>query len=174
MLDIMRRGSSKKETVDLVKRLKSEIPNIAIRTTFLVGHPCETEEDFNELVEFVKEFRFDRVGVFTYSEEEGTHSAKTYPDDISDEVKNNRLDVIMELQREISLKNNQSRVGQTYKVIVDRFEDQYIIGRTEYDSPEVDQEVIIKKDSSHDIKQGDFINVRITSCDDYDLIGEIE
>lgn len=173
MLGVMRRGTSKQETFDLVKRLKSEIPDIAIRTTFLVGHPCETEEDFNELVEFVKESRFDRVGVFTYSEEEGTHSAKTYQDDISEEQKNNRLDIIMELQREISLKNNQSRIGQTFKVIVDRFEDQYIIGRTEYDSPEVDQDVIIKKDSAHNIKQGDFINVRITSCDDYDLIGEV-
>ena len=173
MLNVMRRGTSKKETVDLVKRLKCEIPSIAIRTTFLVGHPEESEKDFNELVDFVKKYRFDRVGVFTYSEEEGTYSAKTYPDDISEEVKNNRLDIIMELQREISLKNNQSRIGQTFKVIVDRFENQYIIGRTEYDSPEVDQEVIIKKDNTHNIKQGDFIIVRITSCDDYDLIGEI-
>lgn len=173
MLDVMRRGTSKKETVDLVRQLKSEIPSIAIRTTFIVGHPCETEEDFNELVEFVKESRFDRVGVFTYSEEEGTHSAKTYPDDISEEEKNNRLDVIMELQREISLKNNQSRVGQTYKVIIDRFEDQYIVGRTEFDSPEVDQEVLVNRIQGRKVNPGDFINVKVTSCDDYDLIGEI-
>ena len=173
MLDVMRRGTSKKETVDLVRQLKSEIPSIAIRTTFIVGHPCETEEDFNELVEFVKESRFDRVGVFTYSEEEGTHSAKTYPDDISEEEKNNRLDVIMELQREISLKSNQSRVGQTYKVIIDRFEDQYIVGRTEFDSPEVDQEVLVNRIQGRKVNPGDFINVKVTSCDDYDLIGEI-
>ena len=173
MLKVMRRGTTKKETVELVNNLRKEIPDIAIRTTFLVGHPCELENDFDELVEFVKKSKFDRVGVFAYSEEEGTYAAKAFPDNISPKVKNDRLDTLMELQREISLTNNQLKVGKTYKIIVDRFEDQYIVGRTEFDSPEVDQEVLVSKTKGHNVNLGDFIKVKITSCDDYDLIGEI-
>jgi len=173
MLKVMRRGTTKKETVELVNNLRKEIPDIAIRTTFLVGHPCELENDFDELVEFVKKSKFDRVGVFAYSEEEGTYAAKAFPDNISPKVKNDRLDTLMELQREISLTNNQIEVGKTYKIIVDRFEDQYIVGRTEFDSPEVDQEVLVSKTKGHNVNLGDFIKVKITSCDDYDLIGEI-
>ncbi|NOU17977.1 MAG: 30S ribosomal protein S12 methylthiotransferase RimO [Bacteroidales bacterium] len=171
MLKIMRRGLTKDETIKLVDNLRKSIPDIAIRTTFLVGHPGETEQDFRELVDFVKESKFDRIGVFTYSEEEGTYSANNYPDKISSSVKNRRFNKIMEIQREISLSNNSKRVGKVYKVIIDRIEDENFIGRTEYDSPEVDQEVIIKSDKK--IAVGDFINVKITSCDDYDLMGEM-
>lgn len=174
MLKLMRRGIDKKETIDLVNKLREEIPNIAIRTTFLVGHPGETEQDFNELLNFVKSSKFDRVGVFTYSEEEGTYAANNHPDTISEEIKNSRLEVLMELQQEISLKNNADKIGQTLKIIVDRFEDQYIVGRTEFDSPEVDQEVLVKNDKSKKIQLGDFIDVKITICENYDLIGEIQ
>lgn len=171
MLKIMRRGLTKSETIKLVNDLRVSIPDIAIRTTFLVGHPGETEQDFKELVDFVTESKFDRVGVFTYSEEEGTYSANNYPDKISSSIKNRRFNKIMEIQREISLNNNSKRVGAVYKVIIDRIEDEGFIGRTEYDSPEVDQEVMIKTDKMIDI--GAFINVKITSCDDYDLMGEV-
>jgi len=173
MLKLMHRGLDKQETIELVTKLREEVPNIAIRTTFLVGHPGETEQDFEELLDFIKTSRFDRVGVFTYSEEEGTFAANNHPDTISDKVKNSRLEALMELQQEVSLKNNANKVGQTLKVIVDRFENQYIVGRTEFDSPEVDQEVLIRNDSKKKILIGDFIEVKITSCDDYDLIGEI-
>jgi ribosomal protein S12 methylthiotransferase len=172
MLKVMRRGITKTETVALVNKLRDSIPDIAIRTTFLVGHPGETEQDFKELVDFVGNSDFDRVGVFTYSEEEGTYSAENYPDKISSSIKNRRLNILMEIQREISLKNNLKRVGNIYKIIVDRFEDEYIIGRTEYDSPEVDQEVLVKFDGKKTIYIGDFIDVKVTSCDDYDLLGE--
>lgn len=174
MLKLMRRGLGKQETIELVNKLRSEVPSIAIRTTFLVGHPGETEEDFNELLDFVKTSKFDRVGVFTYSEEEGTYAANNHPDTIPDEIKNIRLEALMESQQEVSLENNANKVNQTLKVIVDRFEDQYIIGRTEFDSPEVDQEVLIKNDMGKKILIGDFVNVKITSCENYDLIGEIQ
>ncbi len=174
MLKIMRRGSTKDETITLVNKLRGSIPNIAIRTTFLVGHPGETEQDFQELVDFVKSSAFDRVGVFKYSEEEGTYSANNYPDKISSSVKNRRYNELMEVQREISLTNNSKRIGNTYRIIVDRFEDEFVVGRTEYDSPEVDQEVLVKYDKKDKLEIGDFINVKITSCYDYDLIGEVK
>ena len=173
MLKIMRRGLTKEETIALVKDLRDSIPDIAIRTTFLVGHPGETEKDFNELVDFVRSSEFDRVGVFTYSEEEGTYSANNFPDKISRTVKKHRFEKLMEVQREVSLNNNSKRVGKVYKIIVDRFEDEYVVGRTEYDSPEVDQEVMAKFDNKKKIAIGDFISVKITSCDDYDLMGEV-
>ncbi len=174
MLKIMHRGLSKKETIELVNKLRTDIPSIAIRTTFLVGHPGETEQDFNELLDFVKTSKFDRVGVFTYSEEEGTYAANNHPDNISEEIKNSRLEALMELQQEVSSKNNADKIGQTLKVIIDRFEDQYIVGRTEFDSPEVDQEVLVKNNKEKNIQIGDFIDAKITSCEDYDLIGEIQ
>jgi len=173
MLKVMRRGLTKDETITLVSKLRESVPDIAIRTTFLVGHPGETEKDFKELLDFVSSSEFDRVGVFTYSEEEGTYSAINYPDKISPTVKNRRFNRLMEAQREISLKNNSKRIGNTYKVIVDRFEVEFVVGRTEFDSPEVDQEVLATFDTKQKMKIGDFINVRITSCDDYDLIGEV-
>jgi len=172
MLKKMRRGLTKDETIALVRKLRNDVPDIAIRTTFLVGHPGETEEDFNELIEFVKESKFDRVGVFTYSEEEGTNSAIKYKDEISQEEKERRSSILMELQRDISYNNNLGKIGNTFKVIVDRFEDNYIICRSEFDSPEVDQEVLVAK-GDRKVKTGDFLDVKILSCEDYDLIGEI-
>lgn len=173
MLKIMRRGLTKSETIDLVTKLRTEVPDIAIRTTFLVGHPGETEADFNELLEFVKESKFDRVGVFTYSEEEGTYAAKNHSDNISEDIKNSRLEALMELQLDISLNNNIKKEGKILKVIVDRFEGDYAVGRTEYDSPEVDQEVLISINGKKKVKIGDFISVKITQSDNYDLIGEM-
>ncbi|MHC1704612.1 MAG: 30S ribosomal protein S12 methylthiotransferase RimO [Tenuifilaceae bacterium] len=173
MLKKMRRGLTKDETIALVKKLRNDVPDIAIRTTFLVGHPGETEENFDELIDFVKESKFDRVGVFTYSEEEGTNSAIKYKDEISQEEKERRSSILMELQRDISLNNNMGKIGNTFKVIVDRFEDNYIICRSEFDSPEVDQEVLVVK-GERKVKTGDFLNVKIVSCEDYDLIGEIK
>lgn len=173
MLKIMRRGLTKSETIDLVTKLRTEVPDIAIRTTFLVGHPGETEADFNELLEFVKESKFDRVGVFTYSEEEGTYAAKNHPDNITEKVKNIRLEALMELQQDISLNNNIKKEGKALKVIVDRFEGDYAVGRTEYDSPEVDQEVLVYIRSKKKVTIGDFISVKITQSDNYDLIGEM-
>lgn len=173
MLKIMRRGLNKSETIELVDKLRKEVPNIAIRTTFLVGHPGETDQDFNELLDFVRTSKFDRVGVFTYSEEEGTFAAKNHPDTVSDELKNSRFEALMGLQQEVSLKNNLEKVGKCFKVIVDRFEDQYIVGRTEFDSPEVDQEVLAINKTSKKIQIGDFVDVKITSSEDYDLLGEV-
>jgi ribosomal protein S12 methylthiotransferase len=169
----MRRGITKAETIEYVEAIRKNIPDISIRTTFLVGHPGETKEDFNELVDFVKNYKFDRVGVFTYSEEEGTHAAISLKDNISQKEKDRRSNELMEIQQEISLSNNLKRVGQSLKVIVDSIDDGMIIGRTEYDSPEVDQEVLVRNSDGKKIKVGDFINVKITSAQDYDLIGEI-
>ncbi|BDX39189.1 ribosomal protein S12 methylthiotransferase RimO [Tenuifilaceae bacterium CYCD] len=173
MLKLMRRGITKAETIEFVDAIRKNIPDISIRTTFLVGHPGEAKEDFNELVDFVKSYKFDRVGVFTYSEEEDTHAAISMKDNISQKEKNRRSNELMEIQQEISLANNLKRVGQSLKVIVDSVDEGMIIGRTEYDSPEVDQEVLVTNSDGKKIRVGDFINVKITSAQDYDLIGEI-
>ena len=168
-LKAMRRGVTRTETHALIERLRAAIPGIAIRTTLLVGYPGETEADFAELLEFAGQARFDRLGVFPYSEEEDTYSALKLPDDVPEEVKQERADRVMRLQNRISLENNEKRVGRTEKVIVDREENGYYVGRTQYDSPEVDQEVLIE--SSVPLSAGGFYTVRITSADDYDLYG---
>lgn len=173
LLKLMRRGITKEETLELINKLRTSIPNLAIRTTLLVGHPGEGVDEFNELVEFVNQAKFDRLGVFTYSEEEGTHSA-TMKDSIPLQIKQERANQIMEIQREISIENNKKRVGKTFRVIVDREEEDYFIGRTEFDSPEVDQEVILKKGTHVKIKQGSFVECLITDTDDYDLYGIIK
>lgn len=173
MLKLMRRGITKSETIEFVETIRKNIPDISIRTTFLVGHPGETAEDFKELVDFVEKYQFDRVGVFTYSEEEGTHAAITMKDNIPQKVKERRSAELMELQQSISLANNLMRVGQTLKVIVDSVDEDEIIGRTEYDSPEVDQEVLLSNPLKRKVKVGYFVNARIISAQDYDLIGEI-
>ncbi|MGE0076526.1 MAG: 30S ribosomal protein S12 methylthiotransferase RimO [Bacteroidales bacterium] len=173
VLKLMRRGITKAETINFVEFIRKSIPDISIRTTFLVGHPGETKEDFNELVDFVRQYRFDRVGVFTYSEEEGTHAAISMKDNIAQKEKERRSSEIMAIQQEISLANNLKRVGQTLKVIVDSIDGEVIIGRSEYDSPEVDQEVLIRKPADKNVTPGDFIKVRITTAQDYDLIGEM-
>ena len=143
VLQRMRRHVTKQETLNLIKKMREEVPNLCIRTTLLVGFPSETEEDFKELYNFVRDTRFDRMGVFAYSEEEGTFAALHYEDDISEEVKQERVDKLMELQMEISTELNAEKVGKTYKTIVDRQEGEFFIGRTEFDSPEVDCEVLI-------------------------------
>ncbi|WP_294596792.1 30S ribosomal protein S12 methylthiotransferase RimO [uncultured Rikenella sp.] len=171
MLRSMRRGLSKAETIDLIGRLRREIPDIALRTTLLVGYPGETEEDFAELLDFVRQTRFDRLGVFPYSEEEGTYSATELTDDVPEEVKAERVERIMTLQQEIAREANERLVGQVRRVIIDRREGDFWVGRTQYDSPEVDQEVLIA--SSVPLAAGTLTDVRITAADDYDLRGEL-
>lgn len=173
LLKNMRRGITKKQTYELIEYFRKEIPEMALRTTLLVGHPGETDEDFNELVEFVKFAQFERLGVFTYSEEENTYSANNFKDDIPFSIKQTRMDEIMEIQREISNELNNNKVGKAFKVIIDRIEGDYYIGRTEFDSPDVDNEVIIRSPNKK-LRTGSFYNVRITSADDFDLTGEIE
>lgn len=166
----MRRGIDKKGTYELIRRLREAIPDIAIRTTLLVGYPGETEQDFAELLDFVREMRFERLGVFPYSEEEGTYSAEKLADDVPPEVKESRIDSIMAIQGNISLENNVKRVGRTERVIIDSKEGDYFIGRTQYDSPEVDQEILVKTPKK--LKPGDFVTVRITAAEQYDLYAE--
>ena len=172
VLSIMRRKITKHEILTFIEKLRTIVPDVTLRTTLLVGHPGETEADFQELLEFVKETKFDRLGVFTYSEEEGTHSA-TMDNDVPEEVKQNRAEQIMELQREISLNNNTSKIGKEYKIIIDRIEGEHFVGRTQFDSPEVDQEVYVPNIQGSGINVGNFLKCRITSVSDYDLFGEI-
>jgi len=171
VLKQMRRGNNRDEAIGLIKSLREELPGIAIRTTLLVGHPGETEEDFNELLDFVKKTRFDRLGVFPYSHEEHSFSFTNYSDDVPDEIKNERVDKIMELQRLISEDINREKIGKTFKVIIDRSEGEYWVGRTEFDSPEVDNEVLIP--ISERLKIGSFYQIKITDANEYDLFGEV-
>jgi ribosomal protein S12 methylthiotransferase len=170
VLKKMRRGITREKTEDLIHAIRDKVPNIALRTTLISGHPGETEEDFEETYQFVEKMRFDRLGVFTYSHEENTHS-HTFEDDIPEEVKQERADEIMALQQEISLELNQAKIGNTYKVLFDRKEGGYFIGRTEFDSPEVDNEVLIP--ASQYVRLGDFADVKITSAEEFDLYGEL-
>ena len=172
MLTRMRRHVSKSETYDLIEKFRREVPGIHLRTTLMVGFPGETEEDFAELKEFVQKARFDRMGAFAYSEEEGTYAAETYEDSIPQEVKQARLDELMAIQQGISAELSNAKIGQEYKVIIDRKEGEYYIGRTQFDSPEVDPEVLIKADGKR-LFSGRFYQVRITNADDFDLFGEI-
>lgn len=171
MLRSMRRGLGKAETETLIATLRREIPDIALRTTLLVGYPGETEADFQELLDFVAATRFDRLGVFPYSEEEGTYSATELTDDVPAEVKEARAEAVMSLQRDISRDSNQRLVGSLQRVIVDRREGDFWVGRTQYDSPEVDQEVFFP--TTMELTPGDFVTVRIAAADDYDLQGEV-
>ena len=171
MLDLMHRHVTKAETYQLIETMRKEVPGIHIRTTLMVGHPGETEEDFEELKQFVRDMKFDRMGAFAYSEEEGTYAATHYEDNITQEVKQHRLDELMAIQQEISAEKNQSKVGQVLKVIIDREENDYFVGRTEFDSPEVDPEVLIVK--TKPLQKGKFYQVKITSAEDYDLFGQI-
>ena len=172
MLTRMRRHVSKSETYDLIEKFRREVPGIHLRTTLMVGFPGETEEDFAELKEFVQKARFDRMGAFAYSEEEGTYAAETYEDSIPQEVKQARLDELMAIQQGISAELSNAKIGQEYKVIIDRKEGEYYIGRTQFDSPEVDPEVLIKAEGKR-LFSGRFYQVRITNADDFDLFGEI-
>lgn len=171
MLTRMCRHVSKQETIELIKQLRERVPGIHIRTTLMVGFPGETDEDFAELMEFVRWARFERMGAFAYSEEEGTYSANHYEDDVPQEVKQKRLDQLMALQQDISAEIEAEKVGQEMKVIVDRKEGDYYIARSEFCSPEVDPEVLIKADKR--LRVGQFYQVRITSSDEFDLYAEL-
>ena len=171
-LSAMLRRHTKAEALELIGRLRSAIPDLALRTTLLVGYPGESETDFAELEEFVREVRFERLGVFAYSEEEGTHSALRLRDDVPDEVKQERVERIMALQRTISAENNRRRVGRTERVVVDSRQGDFYVARSQYDSPEVDQEILIPA-ASRRLLRGHFYDVAIASAADYDLYGEV-
>lgn len=172
ILKDMRRNITKEQTYELIRYFRKEIPDMTLRTTLLVGHPGETDEEFNELIEFIKEVKFERLGVFTYSEEENTYSAINFKDDIPASIKQARMDELMDIQRDISNELNTNKIGKSYKVLIDRIEGEYFIGRTEFDSPEVDNEVVIKSPNKK-LKVGEFYNVKIKSADDFDLHAEI-
>ena len=172
-LAAMHRRHTKAEALALIARLRAAIPDLALRTTLLVGYPGETEADFAELMEFVRDVRFERLGVFAYSEEEGTFSARELHDDVPDEVKQQRVERIMELQHTISLENNLRRVGRIERVIIDSRQGDFYVGRTQYDSPEVDQEILIPA-AERRLLRGHFYEVRIDRGADYDLYGHVE
>lgn len=171
MLKAMRRGITREKTEELIADIRAKVPGIAIRTTLISGYPGETEEDFQEMYDWVERTGFDRLGIFTYSHEENTH-AFNFEDDVPEDVKRERADQIMELQSGISYELNQKKIGKTFKVLFDKIEGDYYIGRTEFDSPDVDNEVLVKKEQGY-IRLGDFTNIKITSADHYDLYGDI-
>ena len=171
ILKNMRRGVDKEQTINFVKNARNRVPGIAFRTTFIVGFPGETEEQFKELCDFVKEMKFERAGVFAYSPEEGT-PAYEMEDDVPEEVKQERVDTIMAIQQNISLETNEKRVGTVEKVLIDRIEGDYYIGRTQYDSPEVDDEILISVDEA-ELNIGDFVNVKLVKADYFDLYGNV-
>jgi ribosomal protein S12 methylthiotransferase len=172
MLKAMRRGITREKTEVLIDEIRAKVPGIAIRTTLIAGYPGETEAHFQEMYDFVEKSRFDRLGIFTYSHEDNTH-AFNFEDDVPEEVKKERADRIMELQSGISHELNQLKIGNTYKVLFDRVEGDYFIGRTEFDSPEVDNEVLVKMDKDTYVRIGDFADIKIINADHYDLYGEV-
>lgn len=172
VLKKMHRNITGHDTCDLIRNIRKEVPGIALRTTLMVGFPGETQEAYDQLLDFVKDTKFERMGAFAYSEEEGTYAALHYKDSISNETKQERLDKLMDLQQGISESICEQRVGKTYKVIIDRRENDYLIGRTQYDSPEVDGEVLIPCNKAKDMSIGNFYDVRITSANEYDLFAE--
>ncbi len=171
-LSLMPRRHTKAEAYDLLARLRKAVPDIAIRTTLLVGYPNESAEDFEELKQFVREMRFDRLGVFPYSEEEGTFSANNLEDNVPQRVKEYRAEEIMRIQNEISLENNRRRIGRTERVIIDSRSGDYYIGRSQYDSPEVDQEILVEA-TGRRLLRGHFYDVKITAAEDYDLYATV-
>lgn len=173
MLSSMRRHITKAETYDLIRRIRKEVPGIHLRTTLMVGFPNESEDDFNELMDFTRWARFERMGAFAYSEEEGTYSAMHYKDNVSQEVKQARLDKLMALQQKISSEIAASNIGKTFKVIIDRKEGDYYVGRTEFSSPEVDPEVLIPLGNKV-LRKGAFYDVKITDAEDFDLFGAVQ
>ena len=172
MLQAMKRGTTREKTEELIAAIREKVPGIAIRTTLIAGYPGETEADFQEMYDWVQRSKFDRLGIFTYSHEENT-AAYAFEDDVPAKVKKERADAIMDLQAGISYELNQLKVGKTFSVLFDRVEGDYFIGRTEFDSPEVDNEVLVKKTADNFIRIGDFAQIQITSADHYDLYGEI-
>ncbi|MBS1764931.1 MAG: 30S ribosomal protein S12 methylthiotransferase RimO [Bacteroidetes bacterium] len=172
MLKSMRRGITKDKTVALLNTIREKVPGVAVRTTFITGYPGETEKDHETLLRFLEEMRFERAGVFMYSHEENTH-AYTLKDDVDEATKQRRLDELMQVQQQISYSINQNRVGTTCKVLFDRKEGNYFVGRTEFDSPEVDNEVLVEAQHNY-VRIGDFANIRITSAEAFDLMGVVE
>ena len=171
MLKKMRRNITKEETIELLQKIREEVPEIHLRTTMLVGHPDETDEDFADLIQFVENQQFERLGAFAYSEEEGTYAANHYADNVEESVKQQRMDRLMRVQERIASEINETKIGQILKVIIDREETEYYIGRTEYDSPEVDTEVLVEK--TEKLKTGEFYQVKITGSLSFDLTGNI-
>lgn len=171
MLKSMRRGTTKQKTIDLVNTIRDKVPGIALRTTLIAGYPGETEQDHNEMLEWVEQSRFDRLGIFTYSHEENTY-AYTLKDDVPAEVKQERAQQVMELQQGISFELNQQKIGKEFKVLIDRKEGNYFIGRTEFDSPEVDNEVLVDA-REHFLRIGDFAQIKINHAEEFDLYGEV-
>ena len=171
ILKSMRRGTTKEKTTKLLKEFRKAVPNMTIRTTLIVGYPGETEEDYQTLKEWVKEMRFERLGCFTYSHEENTH-AYNLEDDVPEDVKQERANEIMEIQSQISWELNQTKIGQEFKVVIDRKEGNYFVGRTEFDSPDVDNEVLIDATKCY-LKTGEFTTVKITEAADFDLYAEV-
>ena len=174
VLSKMHRHITKAETYQLLHDLRERVPGICIRTTLMVGFPGEKDADFQELLKFVNDIKFDRLVAFMYCEEEGTYAAEHYTDDVPQEIKQHRYDLLMETQQSISETLGKAKIGKTFRTIIDRVEGEYYIGRTEYDSPDVDGEVLIKKTDSETISVGEFYNVIITDADEYDLYGKIE
>ena len=172
VLERMNRNITAEQTRDLIARIRQEVPGIHLRTTLMVGFPGETEDDYAQLVDFVKDMRFERMGAFAYCEVEGTYSARHYEDDIDDETKQARLSRLMRIQQNISADINQEKIGKQFKTVIDRIEGDYYIGRTEFDSPDVDPEMLIKADA--DLSIGNFYNVRVTDAVDFDLYGVVE
>lgn len=172
MLKSMRRGTTKQKTTDLVNQIRDKVPGIAIRTTLIAGYPGETEKDHEEMLEWVQSSKFERLGVFTYSHEENTH-AYSLNDDVPADVKQERAEAVMDVQQGISASLNQEKVGKTFKVLFDRNEGEYFIGRTEFDSPEVDNEVLVKAKDNY-VRIGDFANVTITHAEEFDLYGNLQ
>jgi ribosomal protein S12 methylthiotransferase len=172
VLKAMRRGTTREKTTQLIHDIRSIIPNIAIRTTLIAGYPGESKEDFQEMYDWVEEMKFERLGIFTYSHEENTH-AHLSDDDVPQKTKKERADLIMELQSGVSYELNQQKIGKEFKVLIDRAEDKYFIGRSEFDSPEVDNEVLIEKNKDTYCRIGDFVNVKVFKADHFDLYAEV-
>jgi ribosomal protein S12 methylthiotransferase len=170
MLKSMRRGTTKQKTIELVDKIREKVPGIALRTTLIAGYPGETEQDHDDMLRWVESTRFERLGIFTYSHEENTH-AFSLKDDVPAKLKKKRADAVMAVQQEISYQLNQQKVGQQFKVLIDRREGDHYVGRTEFDSPEVDNEVIVQANADTYLRIGDFADVRITSATDFDLVG---
>jgi ribosomal protein S12 methylthiotransferase len=171
VLKRMRRQITKEETMELIREARKRVPGITFRTTLLVGYPGETEEEFEDMVDFVREMKFERVGVFQYSHEENT-SAHDFEDDVPAEVKERRAAAVMEVQADISWENNLAKVGKTFKVLFDRVEGEFFVGRTEFDSPEVDNEVLVKTDGNY-VRIGDFAMIEVIDATEYDLYGKV-
>ena len=171
MLNLMRRHINKEQTIELIREIRQQVPGIYLRTTMMVGHPGETDDDFEQLKEFVRQTRFERLGTFTYSDEDGTYANKHYKDDIPQRIKDQRQEELMSIQEQIADELNQHLIGTTQKVIIDREESNYYIGRTQYDSPEVDQEILINKEQQ--LKIGEFYQAKIVNSENFDLYATI-